>query len=72
MPAALPSAFALPERLVAKADPALIDGDEAHFAEIVRTLEHERADLTARLDAQRRAPARDGRRRWTAIWRSTG
>ncbi|WP_369138337.1 RNA polymerase recycling motor ATPase HelR [Modestobacter versicolor] len=49
------SAFDLPARLAAKADPALIGGDEQHFAAIAETLRQSVADLTARLDAERRA-----------------
>ncbi|MFG3016329.1 RNA polymerase recycling motor ATPase HelR [Streptomyces cinerochromogenes] len=54
-------AFDLPERLAAKADPALIDGDEKHFAAIARCLEQTIAELTERLDAERRAPGGMGR-----------
>ncbi|WLW57441.1 RNA polymerase recycling motor ATPase HelR [Streptomyces sp. YU58] len=50
------SAFALPERLSAKADPALIAGDEQHFAAIAQCLEETIAELTDRLDTVRRAP----------------
>jgi hypothetical protein len=50
------SAFDLPEHLAAKADPALIAGDEQHFAAIARTLEQSIADLSDRLDAERKAP----------------
>jgi len=50
------SAFELPDRLAAKADPALIAGDEQHFAAIGESLEQTIADLTGRLDAERRAP----------------
>jgi hypothetical protein len=50
------SAFDLPERLTAKADPVLIAGDEQHFAAIARTLEQSIADLSDRLDAERKAP----------------
>ncbi|MEU9555719.1 RNA polymerase recycling motor ATPase HelR [Streptomyces fumanus] len=55
------SAFALPERLSAKADPALIAADDRHFAAIARCLEESIAELTARLDAERRAPGGLGR-----------
>ena len=55
-----PSAFALPEHLAAKADPALIGDDERHFAAIASSLERAIADLTERLDAARRAPAGGG------------
>jgi hypothetical protein len=51
------SAFALPPRLAAKAEPALIGEDDAHFAAIAATLERQVADLGERLDAQRRLPA---------------
>ncbi len=54
------SAFALPEHLAAKADPALIADDERHFAAIASSLERTIADLTERLDAARRAPAGTG------------
>ena len=50
------SAFDLPERLAAKADPALIAGDELHFAAIAESLEESIANLSGRLDAERRAP----------------
>jgi hypothetical protein len=48
--------FDLPARLAAKADPALIAGDEAHFAEIEAALEQSIAELSERLDAERQAP----------------
>jgi hypothetical protein len=50
------SAFDLPDRLAAKADPALIGGDERHFAAIADSLERSIADLTGRLEVERRAP----------------
>jgi hypothetical protein len=50
------SAFDLPGRLAAKADPALIADDERHFAAIAESLEQSIADLTGRLDAERKAP----------------
>src|SRR5215510_3789510 len=50
------SAFNLPERLRAKADPALIGADEQHFEAIAESLEQSIADLSERLDAERRAP----------------
>jgi hypothetical protein len=50
------SAFDLPDRLSAKADPALIAGDEQQFAAIADCLEQSIADLAARLEAERRAP----------------
>ncbi len=49
-------AFDLPERLSAKAGPALIAGDERHFAAIAESLEQSIADLSDRLDAERQAP----------------
>ena len=56
------SVFDLPERLSSKADPSLIAADERHFAAIGSTLEQSITDLSIRLDAARRAPARDDRR----------
>ncbi|RAY15254.1 AAA family ATPase [Actinomadura craniellae] len=50
------SAFDLPDRLSAKADPALIADDERHFAAIAESLAQSIADLSDRLDAERRAP----------------
>ena len=49
------SAFVLSEPLSPKADPKLIADDERHFADIARSLERSIADLSDRLDAQRRA-----------------
>jgi DNA helicase IV len=49
------SVFNLPDRLCAKADPALIAGDERHFAAIEESLERTIADLSGRLDAARKA-----------------
>jgi len=49
-------AFDLPDRLTAKADPALIGGDEQHFAAIAESLEQAIADLSDRLGAERNAP----------------
>ncbi|MEU3447120.1 RNA polymerase recycling motor ATPase HelR [Streptomyces thermolilacinus] len=54
-------AFDLPERLAAKADPALIARDEEHFAAIAHCLEQTIAELSDRLDAERRAPGGVGR-----------
>jgi len=56
----LTSAFNLPEHLSAKDDRALIARDEVHFAAIRQCLEESIADLTSRLDAQRRSPGRTG------------
>jgi DNA helicase IV len=50
------SAFALPANLSAKADPALIAGDDRHFAAIAESLRQTIADLSGRLDAERKAP----------------
>jgi hypothetical protein len=50
------SAFDLPDRLAAKADPRLIAGDEQHFSAIAESLEQSVADLSDRLDAERKAP----------------
>lgn len=47
------SAFRLPEQLSPKADPALIAGDEQHFAAIARSLDRQTASLAARIDAAR-------------------
>lgn len=49
-------AFDLPERLAAKADPALIAADRRHFAAIGASLEQSIADLSDRLEAVRKAP----------------
>ncbi|MFI6072708.1 RNA polymerase recycling motor ATPase HelR [Actinoplanes sp. NPDC051343] len=56
------SAFDLPDRLAAKADPHLIADDERHFAAISESLDRSIADLTSRLDESRKAPAGIGRR----------
>jgi hypothetical protein len=50
------SAFNLPDRLSHKADPALIAGDDRHFAAIALSLEQSIAELSGRLDAERLAP----------------
>ena len=50
------SAFDLPDRRSAKADPALIAGDEQHFAAIAESLVQSIADLSDRLDAELQAP----------------
>ncbi|WP_431898096.1 RNA polymerase recycling motor ATPase HelR [Nonomuraea sp. bgisy101] len=55
------SAFDLPDNLAPKADPALIAGDEQHFAAIAASLEQSIAELSDRLDAERRAPGGKGR-----------
>ncbi|MET8910584.1 RNA polymerase recycling motor ATPase HelR [Micromonospora sp. NPDC004551] len=75
------SVFDLPERLSAKADPALIARDEEHFAALAESLELLSADLSGRLGAARRAPGGKGRqasdrdmevRRLTARLRTLG
>ena len=50
------SAFDLPDRLAAKADPALIADDERHFAAVAESLAQTIAELDGRLAAARRAP----------------
>ena len=52
--------FDLPDHLSAKADPTLIAGDERHFAAIAETLERSIAELSERLDAERKAPGGAG------------
>jgi len=61
MTALTTSAFDLPDRLSAKADPALIAGDEQHFAAIAECLEQTIAELSDQLDAELRAPGGFGR-----------
>ncbi|KRV49123.1 AAA family ATPase [Wenjunlia vitaminophila] len=55
------SVFDLPDHLSPKADPALIAGDERHFAAIAESIEQATAELSDRLDAERRAPGGVGR-----------
>ncbi|MGW8972379.1 RNA polymerase recycling motor ATPase HelR [Streptomyces platensis] len=55
------SVFDLPDRLSPKADPALTGGDERHFAALAECLEQSIAELSERLDAERRAPGGLGR-----------
>ncbi|MFE7120453.1 RNA polymerase recycling motor ATPase HelR [Streptomyces sp. NPDC057654] len=55
------SAFDLPDHLSAKAAPALIDGDERHFAAIAESLEQTIAELSGRLAEARKAPGGIGR-----------
>jgi hypothetical protein len=52
--------FDLPDHLSAKADPALISGDEQHFAVIAQSLQRTIAELSDRLDAARHAPGGSG------------
>ena len=54
------SVFDLPDHLSAKADPALIAADERHFAALADSLRQSVADLSDRLDAERRAPGGRG------------
>jgi DNA helicase IV len=54
------TAFDLPEHLAAKNDPALIAADEEHFVAIADSLGHTIAELSDRLDAERRAPGGSG------------
>ncbi|PAZ15177.1 AAA family ATPase [Streptomyces sp. SA15] len=55
------SAFDLPDHLSPKADPKLIADDEQHFAAIAECLEQSIAEVSDRLDAERRAPGGLGR-----------
>ncbi|GAA2440030.1 RNA polymerase recycling motor ATPase HelR [Streptomyces mauvecolor] len=55
------SAFDLPDRLAAKADPTLIGDDERHFAAIAESLDRTIAELSDRLDTLRKAPGGVGR-----------
>ena len=55
------TAFDLPERLAAKADPAMIAADEQHFAAVAESLEQQVVDLSDRLAVLRKAPAGQGR-----------
>src|SRR5687767_12833195 len=50
------SAFHLPDHLAPKADPALIGADDQHFATVAESLQQTIAELTDRLDAERKAP----------------
>ena len=50
------SVFNLPDRLIDKADPTLIAGDEQHFAAIAQSLEESIDELSDRLEAKRREP----------------
>ncbi|MEU1025838.1 RNA polymerase recycling motor ATPase HelR, partial [Streptomyces sp. NPDC005904] len=55
------SAFDLPDHLAPKADPALIAGDERHFAAVAACLEETITELSERLEATRKAPGGIGR-----------
>jgi hypothetical protein len=50
------SAFDLPDHLAAKSDPRLITDDEQHFAAIAQSLAQSIAELSDRLDTERKAP----------------
>jgi hypothetical protein len=52
--------FDLPDRLARKADPELVADDERHLAAVAQAVREQVADLTDRLEAARRAPARLG------------
>jgi hypothetical protein len=54
------SAFDLPDRLAAKAAPELVARDQEHFAAMAESLEETIADLTRRLEDERRAPGGTG------------
>ena len=56
----LATAFALPPRLTAKADPGLIARDDEQFAAIATSLSASIADLTRRIEVLLRAPGGDG------------
>jgi DNA helicase IV len=54
------SAFALPDRLAAKRESALIEGDELHFASVAKSLAQTLADLADRLESVLREPGGEG------------
>ncbi|WP_413761416.1 RNA polymerase recycling motor ATPase HelR [Streptomyces sp. MMBL 11-3] len=51
----------MPDHLAAKADPLLIGRDERHFAAVAESLRRATAELSDRLEAERRAPGGTGR-----------
>jgi Viral (Superfamily 1) RNA helicase len=53
--------FNLADHLVAKANPALIAGDEQHLTAVAESLTQQIADLSDQLDVQRKAPGGQGR-----------
>lgn len=55
------SVFDLPDNLASKNDPTLIAADECHFADIAASIEQSVADLSERLEIERRAPGGSGR-----------
>ncbi len=61
MPLRTTGPFRLPDRLAAKAAPALVADDEKHFAAVAESLDQAVAELSERLDAVRRAPGGVGR-----------
>lgn len=61
MTPATTSAFDLPDSLAHKAAPASIAADERHFAAVADCLEQSIAELSDRLEAERRAPGGKGR-----------
>ena len=54
------SAFDLPGQLARKADARLIAADEQHFAAIATSLQQATAELSERLDTERRSPGGQG------------
>ena len=54
------SVFDLPDRLETKRNPVLIATDVRHFSEISENLRRTVADLSGRLEAERKAPGRSG------------
>lgn len=69
------SAFDLPDHLSPKAAPTLIADDDQHFAAIAQSLQQAIAELSGRLDAERKAPGGMGRQamdRDVEIHRLTG
>jgi hypothetical protein len=55
------SAFDLPDHLSPKAAPTLIAGDEQHFAALAESLDQAIAEVSDRLDVERKAPGGLGR-----------
>ena len=61
IPVTTTTVFNLAEHLAAKADPAMIAGDELHLAAVAESLAQQIAELSDQLDAQRKAPGGKGR-----------
>ncbi|MER6480031.1 RNA polymerase recycling motor ATPase HelR [Streptomyces filamentosus] len=61
MPLRTTGPFELPDRLAAKAAPALIADDEKHFAAVAESLDQAVAEVSDRLDAVLREPGGAGR-----------